>query len=345
MAPFGGWEMPIQYAGILGEARAVRTDAGIFDVSHMGRVEVAGHGAAVFLDRVLSSDVPGLRVGRARYGVVCNQDGGIIDDAIVYRLGDERFLLVPNAGSADAVVEWISRWAPPEDGVTITVLTAELAMIALQGPRAMAMLAGLAALDLATLRPFRAVETSVVGAVALVARTGYTGEDGFEIIVPSEAAVHLWTALTQKGAVPCGLGARDVLRLEAGFLLYGNDMDLSTNPYEAGLGRFVDPDRPGYVAGEALRRARDEPVTRSLVGFIMVGRGIARPGYTIMGGSEQIGNVTSGGVSPTLDRHIGLGYVPPEFSSPGTRLKIDVRGRRVEAEVTLLPFYSQRKSQ
>ena len=344
MAPFGGWNMPIQYTGILDEARAVRSRAGMFDVSHMGRVDIRGPGSATSLGRVLSSDISRLRVGRARYGVICNRKGGIIDDTIVYRLGDDRFLLVPNAGNADAVVEWVSRWLLPDDGVSIEVVTSELAMIALQGPQAAEMLSGLTPHGLSKLRPFRAVETTIMGVDALVARTGYTGEDGFEVVLALGDAISLWELLLEKGAAPCGLGARDVLRLEAGLALHGNDIDLSTNPYEAGLGRFVDPDRPDYVAGEALRHIREEGHKRSLVGFNMVGRGIARQGHPIMDGSELIGAVTSGGVSPTLDRNIGMGYVPTGFSDPGTRFQIDVRGRLVEAEVTALPFYSRKRS-
>jgi aminomethyltransferase len=344
MAPFGGWDMPVQYAGILDEARAVRSRAGMFDVSHMGRVDITGSGAAAFLGRVLSSGVSGLKVGRARYGVICNLEGGIIDDAIVYRLADDRFLLIPNAANADAVVEWISRWLRSDDRASIRVVTAELAMIALQGPQAAAILPGLTPHDLSRLRPFRAVETVVMGAQALVARTGYTGEDGFEIVLTPGNAVRLWEMLLEKGATPCGLGARDVLRLEAGLALHGNDIDLSTNPYEAGLARFVDPDRADYVAGEALRRIRDEGNERSFVGFNMVGRGIARQGHPIMDGSERIGTVTSGGVSPTLDINIGMGYVPTGFSDPPTRFQIDVRGRLVDAEVTALPFYSRRRN-
>ena len=344
MAPFGGWDMPVQYAGILGEARAVRSNAGMFDVSHMGRLDIRGPGAAAFLGRVLSSDISRLRMGRARYGVICDREGGIIDDAIVYRLGDDRFLLIPNAANSDAVVEWITQWLLPNDGASIEVVTEKLAMIALQGPRAADMLSGLTPHDLSKLRPFRAVETTVIGVDALVARTGYTGEDGFEIVLASRDSVSLWETLSEKGAAPCGLGARDVLRLEAGLALHGNDIDLSTNPYEAGLARFVDPDRQDYVAGEALRRIRDQGAKRSLVGFNMVGRGIARQGHPIMDGSERIGTVTSGSVSPTLDRSIGMGYVPTGFSDPRTRFHIDVRGRLVEAEVTALPFYSRRKS-
>ena len=344
MVPFGGWDMPVQYASILDEARAVRSQAGIFDVSHMGRLEIDGPGAATFLNKVLSSDIPRLSIGRGRYGVICNEQGGIIDDCIVYRRAGHRFLLVPNAGNTPAVLEWLDRWAPSESEATILDVTPNLAMIAAQGPLAEGILAGLTTLDLGSVRPFRVRRGSVAGVDGLFARTGYTGEDGFEIMLPSEAAPELWSELLDRGAAPSGLGARDVLRLEAGLLLHGNDMDMSVNPYEAGLDRFVDPDREGYVAGEALRRIRDEGASRALVGFNMVGRGIARHDHTIMDGESPIGRVTSGSYSPTLDRNIGLGYVPTGFSSPGTRLQIDIRGRPVEAEVTTLPFYSRRRS-
>ena len=344
MVPFGGWEMPVQYTGILDEARAVRSRAGIFDVSHMGRVEIGGPGADDFLGRVFSSDTSALRVGRARYGVICNQEGGIIDDCIVYRLEAQRFLLVPNASNAAAVLAWLSRWAPSSEAARIDDVTSELAMIALQGPEAPAMLSQTTSLDLSAFRPFNAREFEVFGADTLVARTGYTGEDGFELILPRKHAADAWTRLVDEGATPCGLGARDVLRLEAGMLLHGNDIDASTNPYEAGLDRSVDPDREGYIAGEALRRIRDRAPGRVLVAFNMVGRGIARHGHPIMDGSETIGRVTSGSYSPALDRNVGLGYVPTGFSSPGSRLLIDIRGRAVEAEVTTLPFYSRKRS-
>jgi aminomethyltransferase len=217
-------------------------------------------------------------------------------------------------------------------------------MIALQGPQAVSMLAGLTEADISAMRPFAAMETDVIGVETLLARTGYTGEDGFELMVPSDAAPDLWRRLMVRGAVPCGLGARDVLRLEAGLLLHGNDMDTSTNPYEAGLEKFVDPDREGYAAGDALRRVRDDGPSRRLVGFNVVERGIARHGYAITDGSEKIGEVTSGSHSPTLDRSIGLGYVPTGFSAEGSRIHVDVRGRLVEAEVTSLPFYSRKRS-
>ena len=344
MLAFAGWEMPIQYTSILDEARAVRDKAGIFDVSHMGRVDIQGPGAANFLNRVLSSDIPRLRLGRARYGVICNEQGGIIDDCIVYRRGEHRFLLVPNAGNTAAVLDWLSRWMPSTGDVELDEVTSEFAMIALQGPQAAKMLAEITRGDLGSMRPFNAVESEVAGHETFLARTGYTGEDGFEIILPRVGAGEVWAALVERGARPTGLGARDVLRLEAGLSLHGNDIDTSTNPYEAMLGRFVDPERDGYVAGEALRRIRDEGAKRVIVGFKMVGRGIARHGHAIMDGSKSIGEVTSGSYSPTLDSNIGLGYVPTGFSAPGSRFNIDIRGRSVQAEVARLPFYSRRRS-
>ena len=253
MVPFAGWEMPIQYASILDETRAVRSVAGLFDVSHMGRVDIQGPGAAAFLNRVLSVNVPGMRHGRARYSVICNEEGGIIDDCIVYRQGETQFLLIPNAANVAAVLGWLSRWTPGADQVRIDDATASYAMIAHQGPRAAGMLEHLTPSDLSALRSFAAIQTEVAGVETFLARTGYTGEDGFELIIPSEAAPHLWKALVNRGAVPCGLGARDILRVEAGLLLHGTDMDTSANPYEVGLDRFVDPNRENYIPGDALR--------------------------------------------------------------------------------------------
>ncbi len=336
--------MPIQYASILDEARSVRSRAGIFDVSHMGRVDIRGPGAPGFLDRIFSTAVSQMKVARARYGVICNEQGGIIDDCIVYRCGEESFLLVPNAANTPAALEWLSRWAPKTPDVRIEEITSQYSMVALQGPKALSILDDLTPAPLESLRFFATVDTQVAGTDAFVAHTGYTGEDGFELIFPQEKAAEIWGVLSEKGAEPCGLGARDVLRLEAGLLLHGNDMDASINPYEAGLDRFVDPDREGYVAGEVLRRVREAGPERRLVGFNMIGRGVARHGHPLTDGSKELGHVTSGGYSPTLDRNIGLGYVPPGYTASGSKFQVDIRGRPVDAEVTTLPFYSRRKS-
>ena len=341
MVEFAGWDMPVQYAGILSEARAVRGSAGIFDVSHMGRLVIEGPGAAAYLDRVLSVDVPRLRIGRARYGVVCNEAGGIIDDCIVYRLGEARYLLVPNAANTPAVKQWLARWSPPAAEAATTDVTAELSMIALQGPGAIDLLGPLVDADISGLRPFGLCESRIDGAPATIARTGYTGEDGVEFFVPSGDAAGIWAELAGRGAALCGLGARDVLRLEAGLLLHGSDMDETVNPYEAGLGRFVNADREAYAAGPALRRIREAGPSRSLVGLNVSGRRVVRGGQAILSGGVQVGRVTSGSYSPTLDRNIALGYVPTAFAAEGTRLTVDVRGNEVEVEVASLPFYSR----
>ena len=340
--PFAGWEMPVQYGSILEEARAVRSGVGLFDVSHMGRLEISGADAADLLNSTLSIRVDKLGVGRARYNLICDSDGGIIDDCIVYRRGREHFLLVPNASNTSSVIEWIEKWMLDDSDVSMKNVTADVAMIACQGPDAEATLQRLTDFDLSmsNLRPFRGRTMTICGATCYVGRTGYTGEDGFEIMAPSDAAASVWEALVEVGAVSCGLAARDVLRLEAGLLLHGNDMDTSVNPYEAGLGRFVEPDRKEYVAGKALLKVLDEGISRKLVGFAMEGRGIARHGYRILDGEIAIGEVSSGGPAPTLDLNIGMGYVPIEYSEPGTRIEIEIRNRPVKAQVTDLPFYA-----
>ena len=344
MVPFSGWDMPVQYATILEEVDTVRQRAGMFDVSHMGRLFVSGTGAGKFVSRVFSSDVTKLRRGRAKYGVTCNEEGGIIDDNIVYRLGEDRYLYVPNAGNREAVSSWLHRWAPSDGSVEIDDASDRLAMIAIQGPSAKELFAKVAGDALEKIRPFRIAPVDIDGEAVLVARTGYTGEDGYEIMPSVETVVSIWNSLLKCGIAPCGLASRDLLRLEAAFLLHGNDMDTSVNPYEAGLDKFIDVDRDDYIPGEALRRIRDEGADRKLVGFEMVGRGIARHGYDITDGTNKIGEVTSGSVSFTLDKNIGLGYVPTDFSKLDTKLWIQIRRRSVEAVVRPLPFYSRRAS-
>ena len=340
MAPFGGWDMPIQYpTGILREAAAVRTSAGIFDVSHMGRIEFWGAGSGAFLDSLLSANVAKLRQGRSRYHVICNEAGGIIDDALVYRLAESRYLLVVNAGNFDAVSPWIAGHAEGVADLESKVTTGDVAMIAVQGPDAVGLTESLSDSPLSSIRPFAIAEAELAGIPCRVARTGYTGEDGFEIMPPADKAADLWSALEEAGAAPCGLGARDVLRLEAGLLLHGTDMTVDDNPYEAGLERFVYLDSPGYVAADALRAVRDAGPEKRLTGFRMTGRGIARRGHPILADGARIGTVTSGTHSPTLDANIGMGYVDPEYAEPSTPVEIDIRGRLVAAETAPLPFY------
>ncbi|MDE2861160.1 MAG: glycine cleavage system aminomethyltransferase GcvT [Chloroflexota bacterium] len=344
MVEFAGWEMPIQYEGILAEARAVRSSAGIFDVSHMGRFEITGADAAAFLSRVLTREVAGMRNQRARYTLICNQAGGIIDDTIVYRRGVEQFLLVPNAANASEVLGWLVRWREEwGQDVEFNVVTRETALIALQGPNAEAILQPNCAVDLSNFPAFRSVEAPVFGVQAVVGRTGYTGEDGFEMVLPAEAAPDVWNRLADAGATPCGLGARDVLRLEAGLLLHGSDMDATVTPLEAGLDRFVSWDTGEFIGLAAMQQMQGAGLSRVLVGFHLLERGIPRHGNDILDGETVVGSVTSGTHSPTLDMGIGLGYVAMGAPEPGTRLKIDIRGRRVEAEVASIPFYSRRR--
>jgi aminomethyltransferase len=340
---FAGWLMPVQYSSIIEEHRAVRTRAGIFDLSHMGELFVEGPEAGDALAYALVTNPPALAVGRAHYSMIVASDGGILDDLIVYRLGDQRYLVVANAGNAQLVSDTLAeriagRRAVLDDRALAT------ALIAVQGPRSMEIVAPLTDIDLAGLRYYAIAEGEVAGIQALVGRTGYTGEDGVEIFVDDSRAVALWEALMKAGRtidlLPVGLGARDTLRLEAGMPLYGNELDRQTNPYEAGQGRIVKLDKPGdFVGRAALERIAREGVTRRLVGLKVTGRGIARHGYPLLVGDRQTGIVTSGTQSPTLGYPIAMGYVATADSEPGTIADVGIREQRVPAQVVPLPFY------
>ncbi len=332
--------MPVRYGSIIEEHQAVRTTAGLFDLSHMGELHVRGPQAAVGLGAALVN-VPGrLAVGRAGYSLLCAPDGGVIDDLIVYRLEPEAFLVVPNAGNREVVAaELQARLGDYDAGMEDRTL--ETSLVAIQGPRAAAILAPLTPLDLASVGNYAAAPASVAGIEALVARTGYTGEDGFELFVAWDDGPALWASLVAAGAgdglAPCGLGARDTLRLEAGMPLYGHELDRETTPIEAGLGWAVKLDHE-FVGASALAAA--EPRKR-LVGLVLRDRGIARQGYPVVraGQAEPIGVVTSGSQSPTLGQAIAMAYVPPEMAAAGTMLEVIVRGAAVPAEVVTLPFY------
>ena len=343
MIDFAGWEMPAQYRSAVQEHRAVRTNAGVFDVSHMGRLYVEGEGGARLLDRVLTANVLALEEGQAKYCLACREDGGVLDDIIVYRLGPRRHLIVPNAANRERILAALRKQESNIGDVVISDRSGETAMIAFQGPRSLDILKSVSSKALRTPSPFRCIRTDVMDTDMLVARTGYTGEDGVELIMDADAAPRLWQVLTDAGAAPCGLVARDSLRLEAALRLYGNDMDTTTNPYEVGLGRFVDPDKGDFVGKETLARVKVEGVSRRLAGFEMVGRGVPRHGFAIIQKGEVVGQVTSGGFSPTLNKNIGLGFVPPAAAEKGTELSIDIRGRHVEARVVSLPFYRRPK--
>ncbi len=339
MVPFAGWEMPVQYAGIIAEHRAVRTAWGIFDVSHMGRISIFGDGAGTLLDSVITSDVLGLPTWRARYGLICDETGGIIDDVVVLRENDETWTLVCNASNRTAVVDWLEIHRPNSRELHIVDDTKDSVMVAAQGPQAIERVSNIFGPSIKSLKRFGGVRVEWGGVIALVTRTGYTGEDGVEIVVPGAAGMELWDALLSAGATPCGLGARDTLRLEAGLPLHGNDISLETNPIEAGLERFVRAEG-GYIGAGAFEGMRQKGPSRRLAGFRALERGVApRHGHAILHDGTQVGEMTSGSFSPTLGMNIGMGYVPTSLSAVGTRLSVDVRGTSVGVEVVPLPFY------
>jgi len=344
IVPFAGWEMPLQFQGILAEARYVRSYAGIFDVSHMGRLDISGPDAANLLQAVLTCDIKRLAVGKAKYSLICNDLGGIIDDTVVYRTKGSSYRLVPNASNTMEVLDWLwncRKFLSIE--AQINAITDETSMIAVQGPHSIDTLQPLCDTDLSTLGMFRIVEANVAGIKSHVATTGYTGEMGFELMTPSENARDIWAKLISYGARPCGLGARDVLRIEAGLLLHGTDINASITPIEAGLDRFVSWTKGAFHGYESLLRQKHTGITKSLVAFRLLEKGIPRNGYPIISDDKVLGNVTSGTYSPTLDTGIGLGYVAGNGMSLGAKILIDIRGRLTSAEVTKLPFYSRKK--
>ena len=353
LVEYAGWLMPLRYSSELAEHHAVRGAAGIFDLSHMGEVWVSGPGAGAALDRALVGWLSALDVGRARYTMLCADDGGVLDDLVVYRSGPEEFLVVANAANAAVVAAALAERCAQE-GVSVVDGSADTALVAVQGPAAEAVVtAALPEEDrptVAGLRAYAAASATVAGVPAMVARTGYTGEDGFELFVPAEAADHVWAVLTtagsEHGLVPAGLAARDSLRLEAGMPLYGSELDATTTPYDAGLGRVVRLDKTGpdgapvpFVGREALAARAGAQPARTLVGLQGLGRRAARHGYPVLRGDVLVGRVTSGAPSPTLGHPIAMAYVTPEVSAPGTELTVDVRGRGEPARVVDLPFY------
>jgi aminomethyltransferase len=342
---FGGWLMPLQYAGIIEEHRAVRSRAGLFDLSHMGELFVEGSEAAAALGYALTTEPAGLKVGRAQYSMICFPDGGILDDLIVYRLGEERFMVVANASNATAVSDALAARLAGRH-VVLDDRSLATALVAIQGPLAAAILAPMTGVALADMPYYGIAEGNVAGVPALIARTGYTGEDGFEVIVDVAAAGRVWDALLEvgqpMGAVPVGLGARDTLRLEAGMPLYGNELGPDTTPFEARLGRVVKLAKDGdFVGRAALEKASAEGPRKLLVGLVVRGRGIARHGYEVFVGDRPIGVVTSGTQSPTLGQPIAMAYVTPSEAEPGTIVAVGIRDQRVPAEVVPMPFYQR----
>ncbi|MBX6353867.1 MAG: glycine cleavage system aminomethyltransferase GcvT [Thermoflavifilum sp.] len=339
---FGGWEMPVQFTSILQEHEAVRTRAGLFDVSHMGEVEVCGSDAAAFLQRLVTNDVSRLAPGMAMYSPVCYPHGGCVDDVLVYCLAPDRYGVVVNAANTEKDLAWFREQAAGFS-VTLTDRSDEVALLALQGPQAESILQPLTQADLSQMRYYRFTQADVAGVSALISRTGYTGEDGFELYVPAASAQTLWEALVQAGEphgmALCGLGARDTLRLEARLPLYGHELSESITPLEAGLGTFVKLDKGDFIGREALARQKQEGVTRKIVGIELVDRGIPRAEQPVLADGQVIGHVTSGTMSPTLKLPIGLALVDVRYAEIGRMLQVDVRGKLLAAKVVKTPFY------
>src|SRR5262245_27721920 len=342
LVPFAGWEMPVQYAGVTDEHMAVRTRAGLFDVSHMGEILVEGRGALATIQSLTSNDAARLAEGQIQYSALTTGDGALVADVLVHRMGEERFFLCVNAANADKDFEWI---ASRSQGADVRNVSSRYAQLAVQGPAAAGIVAKLADTDLSSVRYYWFVEGKALGAPTIFARTGYTGEDGFELYVPPEAAPRIWDALLEagrgEGLVPAGLAARDTLRLEAKMALYGNDIDATTTVLEADLLFILKLDKGDFVGREALLEQRRKGLTRRLVGFELRGPGIARQGHEIVVDGKPFGAVTSGTQTPWVKKSLGLGYLPVGRDVPGTRFDIMIRGRAVPAEVVPTPFYKR----
>jgi aminomethyltransferase len=333
LVPFAGWEMPVQYEGVIPEHLAVRNDCGVFDVSHMGEFEVDGPRAREYLQALLSNDLDRVEPGKAQYTLLTNGEGGIVDDLIVYERGPDRFLLIVNAANRETDLAWLRDHEL--DGAETRDVSDAYALLAVQGPRS------LERLGLPAAPAFTFADGEIDGVACVVNRTGYTGELGVELLVPAESAGELWDRVLARGAVPCGLGARDTLRLEVCYPLHGNDIGLDTDAISAGLGWVCALDKE-FTGVAALRAVKEEGPTRRLAAFVMEERAIPREGMVILdGGGEPVGAVTSGSHSPMLERGIGMGYVPTALAEPGTELTIDVRGRPRRARVVKKPIYQR----
>ena len=339
MVEFAGWEMPVQYSTITQEHHAVRKAVGLFDIAHMGRLQFTGADACRFLDYLLTNNVAQLNVGRICYALVTNKAGGILDDVLVSRFA-EYYLMVVNASNRLKILEWIEQQRSGFD-VTVDDLTAERFMLAIQGPRAVDILNPLVDADISQLKYYSGAEVSVLDQAAVVSRTGYTGEDGFEVILPTASGPKLWESLLEagQGVLPAGLGCRDTLRLEAAMPLYGHELSESIDPFTAGLSFAVKLASGDFLGKDALRAAKADSDCRQRVGLELSGRRIARKEAVLFSGDEEIGHVTSGTFSPTLEKSIAMGYVPPGYSDPGTEFEVDIRGKRHPATVVKLPFY------
>lgn len=340
LVPFAGWEMPVQYSGVVDEHRAVREAVGLFDVSHMGEVELRGPRALEVVERIVTNQVAKIADSQAVYTVMCRPDGGIVDDLVVYRFSPERIFICVNASNREKDFEWMK--AEARGDCEVVNLSDEYAQIAVQGPKAAALVGRLTKAPLEGIKRYWFTSGEVAGKGAIIARTGYTGEDGFELYVASSDGPAIWEALLEAGqelgVKPAGLGARDSLRLEMCYPLYGNDIDDTTNPLEAGLGWVVKLQKGDFVGKAALEAVKAAGLSRKLVGFEMTGRGIARHGYPVLKDGERVGLVTSGTQAPSLDKAVGLAYVPAALAEPGTSIDVEIRGKPVAAQVVPKPF-------
>ncbi|WP_124727162.1 glycine cleavage system aminomethyltransferase GcvT [Staphylospora marina] len=344
MIPFGGWEMPVQFSGIKEEHEAVRTRAGLFDVSHMGEVEVKGPDALALVQKLTTNDASKLQIGDAQYSLMCLPDGGTVDDLLIYRTGEDTYLLVINASNIDKDVDWIQKHA--DGNVTVRNVSAEIGQLAIQGPLAEKVLQKLTDTDLSEIRFFKfKQDVDMAGVKALVSRSGYTGEDGFELYVKAEDTPKLWHAILEagkeEGVLPCGLGARDTLRFEARLPLYGQELSETITPIEAGLGFAVKPEKGEFIGREVLARQKSEGAPRKLVGLEMIDRGIPRHGYTVYKNGEKIGEVTTGTQSPTLKKNVGLALISAEHAHLDEVVEVEIRGKKLKAKIVKTPFYKR----
>jgi aminomethyltransferase len=350
LVDFAGWEMPIQYTGVVDEYQTVRTAAGLFDVSHMGRIVVSGEAALSFLQRVTTNNVEKLGVLESQYSMVCNESGGIMDDIFVYRIRPEEYLLCVNASNRHKIAAWLNEQASAVTGLSLSDRSLELAQLALQGPasRNILSLLGIAGIEAMKLRG--CLEARLLGTLVLITRTGYTGELGYELYMPSDHALSIWNELLtvgkSAGLKPAGLGARDLLRLEMAYLLYGNDISEDTTPAEAAAEWVVDLNKGDFIGRKVLQRQKDSGVTKRLVAFELTQKAVPRHGFKILSngasGGKEIGEVTSGNLSPILQKGIGLGYVPAQVATVGSSIWIDIRGRAMPAVIAKPPFYRKR---
>jgi aminomethyltransferase len=345
MVPFGGWDMPVQYSGILEEHRAVRGTAGLFDISHMGEIEFRGPGALAAVQRLVTNDASRLQVGQVQYAALCYDKGTFVDDLTVYKLADDHYMFTVNASNIDKDYQWIRDHVTGE--VEVRNISDDTALLALQGPQAPKILQKLTPVDLSGIKYYWFQPGKVLDAEALISRTGYTGEDGFEIYVAAGKAEALWHRLLEEGRpsgiLPVGLGARDTLRLEAKMALYGNDIDDKHTVLEADLAWIVKFEKGDFLGRGDLEKQQAAGLARKLVGFEMVGRGIARSHYKVVTNGREIGEVTSGGPSPTLGKNIGLAYVPIAHAAIGTEMDILIRGEPVRAKIVPTPFYKRKR--